>query len=207
MAGKLTALITEACRKQQQLQQLESDDGQLSTEGYTRAIIEELGGNPTRAAKLAEVMATPEGESLRGPFMRLSRAIKEWKRTSVIRKLRGYFNDESFSILVSHQWQMADMYLCAAKDVAARHPELFGRVANRREHQDQIDTLRADLNRLSTEIRGAWTAADVDISREDGKVFFRCTNGEVQLHPIDHLAERLVNWQLQHGAAPKRKAA
>jgi hypothetical protein len=207
MAGKLTALITEACRKQTQLQQIESDDGQLSAEGYMRAIIDELGADATRAAKLAEVMATPEGEPLRGPFMRLSRAIKEWKRTSVIRKLRGYFNDESFSILVSRQWQMADMYLVAAKGVAARHPEIFGKVRNRREHQDTIDALRADLNRLSMEIRGAWSAADVDIDRQSGAVTFKCTANQIALHPIDHLPQRLIEWQLHNGAASKRKAA
>jgi hypothetical protein len=207
MASRFEALITEAARKQTQLQQLEADDGQLSAEGYARAIIEELGAHPGRAEKLAEVMAKPEGRSLTGPFMRLSRAIKEWKRTSVIRKLRGYHSDEAFSIMCSRGWQMADMYLCAAKDVASRHPELFGRVENRREHQDKIDTLRSEIGRLFAEIHESWSVKDINIDRGNGSIWFKCTNGEVALHPVDHLPQRLVDWWQRNGSAPKQRAA
>jgi hypothetical protein len=79
MGKQLEALLTEAARKQETLERLEGDDSQLSPKGYLQAIVE-LGADPARAEKIAATMQTPEGEPLRGPYMRLSRAIREWRR-------------------------------------------------------------------------------------------------------------------------------
>jgi hypothetical protein len=204
-SSKFEALITEASRKAEQLKQLEANDMQLSIKGYLRAIEKELGGDGDRASRVEAVMNTPEGQILRVPYARLERFLREWKKTSVPKKLRGYFTDESFAVLCSNGWKMSDLFWLAARDEAAVRPQLFGSTDDREAHQNKIDSIRADLNRLFAEIKDSWSTKDIEVDRSSGAIRFRCTRNEVELHPVDHLPQRLVDWWTTNSAV--RKAA
>jgi hypothetical protein len=204
MASKqFEAILIEASRKAEQLKQLEANDMQLSVRGYLQAIIDELGGDPTRAEKVAAVMNTPEGQILRVPYARLQRFLRDWKKTSVPKKIRGYFTDESFAVLCGNGWKMSDLFWLATRDEARIRPELFGKVDDRQAHQKKLEVLRSDVAKLFAEIKESWSVKDVEIDRGNGAVRFKCTRCEVELHPVDHLPVRLIDWWRANSVAKK----
>jgi hypothetical protein len=199
----LQALVHRAAEVEHQRRQLESVNGELTAEAYVRAALALPGADEKEVSILEEAITQPQNSMLRGSLTRMRKVILDFKRTSPVRKIAAYIDEEAASALGRLRCTYQSLFVVAAKQLVESRPEIWGEMSSPTEFEERHSKLLAERERLYAEIDATWARADLvihrvhDNDRRDGKslLSFKIAPG-VFLVDGDRIGERLVTWWL-----------